>query len=147
MRRRVERELRGARNELESQVLERTQQASLLNLTHDTVFVRDMTDVITYWNRGAEEQYGWSAAEAIGKRSHDLLHTVFPAPIDQINAELINAGRWEGELRHTRADGTELVVSSRWSLRRDELGRPAAVLETNNDVTERKRAEVALQRQ
>jgi PAS domain S-box-containing protein len=144
VRRRVERDLLAARDELEIEVTARTQQASLLNLTHDTIFVRDMSDLITYWNRGAEQQYGWTAAEAIGKRSHDLLSTVFPASIDQINAELLNAGRWEGELRHTKANGIEMLVLSRWSLQRDELGRPAAILETNNDITERKRAEERL---
>jgi PAS domain S-box-containing protein len=144
VRRRVERELLDARDELEIEVAARTQQASLLDLTHDTIFVRDMSDRITYWNRGAEQQYGWTAAEAIGKRSHDLLHTVFPTPIDQINAEFLNADRWEGEATHTKANGIEMLVLSKWSLQRDELGRPAAILETNNDITERKRAEERL---
>ena len=56
------------------------EQAGLLDLTHDTVFVRDMNDVITYWNRGAEELYGWRREEAVGKVTHELLQTVFPAP-------------------------------------------------------------------
>ena len=140
-RRRIEQELRQARDELETEVAERTQQASLLNLTHDTIFVRDMSDVITYWNRGAQELYGWTAEEAIGKRAHQLLQTVFPVPIDAIRAELLRADRWEGELEKTKADGTQVVVASRWSLRRDEQKRPVAVLETNNDITERKRTE------
>jgi PAS domain S-box-containing protein len=139
VRRRVERELLQARDDLEIEVAERTQQASLLNLTHDTIFVRDMSDVITYWNRGAEELYGWTAEEAIGKRAHELLRSVFPTPIEEIHAELLRSGRWDGELEKTRADGSQVVVASRWSLRRDEQGRPAAVLETNNDITERKR--------
>jgi PAS domain S-box-containing protein len=139
VRRRVERELRQARDDLEIEVAERTQQASLLNLTHDTIFVRDMSDVITYWNRGAQELYGWTAEEAIGKRAHELLHSVFPAPIEEIRAELLRSGRWDGELEKTRADGTRVVVASRWSLRRDEQGRPATILETNNDITERER--------
>ncbi|MCI0387825.1 MAG: ATP-binding protein [Acidobacteria bacterium] len=141
---RVESELRQARDKLEIEVAERTQQASLLNLTHDTIFVRDMSDVITYWNRGAQELYGWTAEEVIGKRAHELLQTVFPGPIEEIRAELLRSGRWDGELEKTRADGTRLVVSSRWSLQRDEQERPAAILETNNDITERKRAEDAL---
>ena len=139
VRRRVEGELRQARDDLEIEVAERTQQASLLNLTHDTIFVRDMSDVITYWNRGAQELYGWTAEEAIGKRAHELLQSVFPAPVEVVRAELLRSGRWEGELEKTRADGTRVVVSSRWSLRRDEQGRPAAILETNNDITERER--------
>lgn len=142
VRRSAETGLRMARDRLQIEVAERTQQASLLNLTHDTIFVRDMKDVITYWNRGALELYGWSSEEALGKRSHDLLHTVFPATIETINAELLSTGRWEGELRHTKSDGTELVVSSRWALQRDESNRPVAVLETNNDITERKRREI-----
>jgi PAS domain S-box-containing protein len=138
---RVERELLQARGDLEIEVAERTQQASLLNLTHDTIFVRDMSDVITYWNRGAQELYGWTAEEAIGKRAHELLRSVFPAPLEEIRAELLRSGRWDGELRKTRADGSQVIVASRWSLRRDEHGRPTAILETNNDVTERERRE------
>ena len=123
------------------------EQASLLNLTHDSIFVRSMDDVITYWNRGAEELYGWTAEKAVGKVSHHLLQTVFPAPIDEINAELLRAGRWEGELVHTKADGTRVVVASRWALQSDAQGNPLAVLETNNDITGSKRAAEALQQQ
>jgi PAS domain S-box-containing protein len=120
------------------------EQANLLNLTHDTVFVRDMTDVITYWNRGAEELYGWTSEGAIGQVSHRLTQTIFPAPLEEINAALLGTGRWEGELTHTKRDGTPVVVASRWSLQRDDHGRPAAILETNHDITEWKRAQEAL---
>jgi len=140
-RRRIEHDLRQARDELESEVAARTQQASLLDLTHDTIFVRDMSDVITYWNRGAEELYGWRADDAIGKRAHELLQTVSPMPIEEIHGELLRAGRWEGELDKRKADGTPVAVASRWSLRRDEHERPVAILETNNDISERKRQE------
>jgi PAS domain S-box-containing protein len=122
-------------------VAERTQQANLLNLTHDTIFVRDVNDIITYWNRGAQELYGWTAEEAIGKHSHQLLQTEFPIPIDEVRAELLRTGRWEGELQKTKADGSRVVVASRWSLRRDELGQAVAILETNNDISDRKRRE------
>jgi len=141
IRREVEAELRRARSRLETEVAERTQQASLLNLTHDTIFVRDMNDVISYWNRGAQELYGWTAAEAIGKRSPLLLKTVYPKPIEEIRAELLASGRWEGEIEKTRSDGSGVIVASRWSLRRDPNGQPAAILETNNDITEHKRRE------
>jgi PAS domain S-box-containing protein len=141
IRRRVERELLQSRDELEKEVAERTQQASLLNLTHDTIFVRDMTDIITYWNRGAEELYGWPAEEAVGKHSQQLLQAEFPLPIEEVRAELLRTGRWEGELRKTKADGSGVVVASRWSLRQDEQGRPLAILETNNDISDRKRRE------
>jgi len=120
------------------------EQAGLLDLTHDTIFVRDMNDVITYWNRAAEEFYGWTAADTVGRIPHRLMQTVFPAPLEQIRAELLGAGRWEGELVQTRADGSRVVVASRWSLQRDEEGRPRAILETNNDITKRKEAEARL---
>ena len=156
-RRRAEEGLRQARDELDIRVQERTKElrqanevlrerAKLLDLTHDTVIVRDMKDVITFWNRGAEERYGWSREEAIGQVSHAIVQTVFPAPLTEITAELTRTGRWEGELLHTRRDGSVVTVASRWALQRDERGEPVAVLETNNDVTERKRAEEALQK-
>jgi PAS domain S-box-containing protein len=141
VRRRVELELRRTRDELQAEVIERTHQASLLDLTHDTIFVRDMSDSITYWNRGAQELYGWTPEQAIGKRSHDLLRTVFPVALEDLNAELLRTGRWEGELKHTKSDGATIAVSSRWSLRRDEHERPAAILETNNDISGQKRRE------
>jgi PAS domain S-box-containing protein len=150
VRRRVEESLRRARDELEIKVAQRTaelrERASLLDLTHDTVFVRNMNDVITYWNRGAEELYGWTSQQAVGQVSHQLTHTIFSEPLDKINAKLLDAGRWEGELTHTTRDGQQVVVASRWSLQRDERGNPAAILETNNNVTERKQAEEALRR-
>ena len=122
------------------------ERAALLDLTHDTIFAMNMDGVIRYWNHGAQERYGWTAEQAVGSNVHELLKTVFPAPLDEIKAEVTRAGRWEGELRHARKDGTHLVVASRWSLERDDHGAPAAIMETNNDVTERKRAEEALRR-
>src|SRR5882757_3460560 len=75
--------------------------ANLLDLTHDTIFVRNHDDVITYWNRAATELYGWHPEEAIGRKAAELLHTEFPAPFDDVMSELNRTGRWEGELVHT----------------------------------------------
>jgi PAS domain S-box-containing protein len=141
VRRRVEQQLLQSRDELQREVAERTQQASLLNLTHDSILVRDMDFVITFWNLGAQELYGWAPEDAVGKHSHQLLQTVFPAPPEDIHAELLRTGRWEGELKRTTAQGTTVVVAARYALRRDEQARSVAVLETSNDITERKRRE------
>ena len=120
--------------------------ASLLDLTHDAIFVRNPDNVIVYWNRGAAECYGWPSAEAVGRVSHELLKTVFPQPLAEITATLERTGRWEGELVHTTRDGTPVMAASRWSLRRDDEGRPTGTLETNNDITARKSAEEGLRR-
>ncbi len=74
------------------------QQAALLDLTHDTVVVRDTQDVITFWNRGAQELYGWSAAQAVGRVVHALLHTKFPVPLAEITQQLQHLPAGEGEL-------------------------------------------------
>ncbi|MGC2613878.1 MAG: PAS domain-containing protein [Terracidiphilus sp.] len=122
------------------------EQANLLNLTHDSIFVIDMNGEIKYWNRGAEERYGWTADQVQGKNVDDLLKTVLPAPVEKIKAEVARTGQWKGEILHTRKDGSKVVVASRWSLQRDKHGAPLAIMETNNDITERKQAEEALRR-
>jgi two-component system sensor kinase FixL len=120
-------------------------QASLLDLTHDPIFSRDMNGKILYWNRGAEELYGFKRAEALGAVAHALLQTTSVTPMEQIMARLLREGRWEGELANRKADGSPVVVTSRWSLQRYNAGQPALILETNNDISERKRMEDALQ--
>jgi PAS domain S-box-containing protein len=122
------------------------EQTRLLDLTHDPIFVRDPNDVITYWNCGAEELYGWKREEVLGKVTHRLLQTVFPAPLEEITEALLGTGRWEGELLQTKRDGTQVIVASRWSLQRTDSGYPLGTIETNNNITDRKRAEDALRR-
>jgi PAS domain S-box-containing protein len=120
------------------------EQARLLDLTHESIFVRTMNDVITYWNRGAVKLYGWTKEQAAGEISHRLLQTVFPEPVKAITAAVVRTGRWEGELVHVTHDGAQVVVASRWSLQRDERGRPVAIMEVNTDITERNRTQDAL---
>ena len=114
---------------------------NVLDLMHEAICIRSMSGVIEYWNRTAEKLYGWTADEAIGRVSHALFKTVFPAPLDRIESELLHTGCWEGELVHALKDGTRVIVASRWSLLRDEGSAPIAILETNSDITERKRTE------
>jgi PAS domain S-box-containing protein len=133
-----------AARQLQELYRELQEQANLLSLTHDSIYVRDMKGVIRYWNRAAEALYGWPAEQAVGEVAHELLKPVFPLPLEQIETELLRTGRWEGELLKTKKDGTQLLVASRWSLKRDDPGEPVAILVTSNDVTERKRAEESL---
>jgi PAS domain S-box-containing protein len=120
------------------------EQARLLDLTNDTILVRDGRDRITYWNRGAEKSYGYSSAEALGRVPHDLLKTKFSEPLEKITEALHRDHRWTGELIHTRRDGGQVVVHSRWVLDRDAHDDSFSILETDNDVTEQKRSEEAL---
>jgi two-component system, LuxR family, sensor kinase FixL len=119
-------------------------QAALLDLTHDAIYVRDANDIITYWNVGAEELYGWQRDEAIGHNAAQLLNAKFPLPLDVIAKELNAKGRWRGEITHTKRDGTDVTVASRWSQQHDEKGRAFGTMVTNSDITEQKRAEDAL---
>lgn len=120
------------------------EQAALLDLAHDAIIVRSMDAHIVFWNRGASDLYGWSAEEAIGEISHQLLKTDFSQPLSVIEAAVVGHGEWEGELTHVCRDGRRVIVASRWSVQRDDDGRPIGCLEINRDITDRKRAEAAL---
>jgi len=121
------------------------EQARLLDLSNDAIIVRDAEDRVTYWNNGAEKMYGYTREEALGKVAYDLLKTEHLEPRSKINEKLLHDNRWEGEIVHTRRDGKRLTMFSRWSLDRDAQGKRAFVLETNNDITERKHAEEKLE--
>ena len=121
-------------------------QSQLLNLANDTIIVRDLNDIITYWNQGAQRLYGFCVAEAVGHSVHALLKTEFPLPPEQIKEIMFQQSYWSGELVHSRQDGTRVFVKSGWTLHRDETGSPVAYLEIDQDITERKQAEVALRK-
>jgi two-component system, NtrC family, sensor kinase len=145
---RSRRELEALNRELEQRVAERTEtlaeRADLLDLAIDAIMVRDLDGVVRFWNSGAEALYGWSRENAVGQRLHELLSTEFPAPFADIQANLFEAGRWEGNLvQHTR-DGREITVACRKAVKNDKAGLPVAILEMNRDITERLRAQEAL---
>jgi len=123
---------------------ELARQAGLLDLSFNAVIVRDAEDRITYWNKGAEELYGWTRDEAMGQVTHTLFQTIFPEPLDSILVHLRREGRWQGELAHIRKNGTGLQVLSRWALTRDQQTNSESILEANIDVTQTKEAEHAL---
>ncbi len=103
------------------------------------VLTRSFEGEIRYWSRGMERLYGFSAAEAMGRISHRLLHTEFPRSLDEVDDELLARDEWTGELRHRRRDGQEIIVVSHQSLRREAGGATALVTEVNNDITEERR--------
>jgi PAS domain S-box-containing protein len=116
-------------------------QAALLELAYDAIFVRDPDGRITYWNAGAEQIYGFTRAEAMGQIAHDMLRTQFPEPLAGIEAAATRRGRWDGEVRHRRADGQTIIVESRWAAQRGPGGALLGFMEINRDITSRKDAE------
>ena len=115
-------------------------QAEFLNAANDAIWAAALDEKIIYWNRGAERLYGWTENEAIGKSPHELLHTQFPVPFEEI-ARQRREGGWQGELFHTKRDGTKVTVASRWTTLKDAQGKPTGWLEINTDISERKQAE------
>ncbi|HAE84828.1 MAG TPA: hypothetical protein DCK85_15715, partial [Ktedonobacter sp.] len=120
-------------------------QTELINLARDAILVRDPISRVLFWNRGAEELYGWTAQEAQGRVAHTLLKTRFPVSRSEIDARLEHEGQWEGELMHTGRDGSSVIVESRQVLMRDEAGQASAILEINRDITQRRHLEQAEQ--
>jgi len=120
------------------------EQAALLELTQDSVFVIDMEGTILFWSRGAEAMLGYSKAQASGKISHDLLSTEFPRPMADIRADLMQAGHWEGDIVTTAQDGKRIVMASRWALQWGKRDQAPRILVINSDITERTRGEAAL---
>jgi len=115
-------------------------QSDLLRLSHDAIFVWRLNGGVETWNRGAEEVYGFSEQEALGRVSHDLLQTQFPCPWAEIEGDLREQGRWDGELVHRTREGRAVTVSAKLQLVRSEDG-VERVLESTRDITTRKRAE------
>ena len=124
------------------------EQASLLDLATDAIFVRDFEgSKIRYWNHGAELLYGWPREEAIGTVSYQLLHTRFPVALPEIEAAIFRDGQWEGELVQQIRTGDTVHVASIWTVQKDLDGRPIAILEVNRDVTRQVLAEQQLRQQ
>lgn len=139
----VQKEL-AVREVILSQAQEREELLQLLDLA--AVVVLSLDRRITRWSLGCQRLYGYTAQQALGRISHELLRTVFPEPPEQIRSTLMEAGRWAGEVLQTCADGRQITVKSEWVLHRDGTGAPVAILETCVDLSERKRMEQQLRR-
>lgn len=118
-------------------------QAQLIDLAHDAILTVDLNDIITFWNHSAEEMYGFSKAEALGKNLSNLVRNDFPKPLREIKNELFECGHWEGEIIQEKRDGTLIFIASRWTLQRDLNGQPIEIMKINTDITKHKEAEAA----
>jgi len=130
------------RGDLREETASLLEQAHMLDLAR--VLICDMDDRIVFWNKGAEEMYGWTRQEALGRNSIALLDTRFPEGRERVYQELLRNGSWTGELRQRRRDGTLMTLAAHWVLHRDSSGHPTAVLKVNNDISGLRRTEQAL---
>jgi PAS domain S-box-containing protein len=119
------------------------EQAALLDIATDAIFVRDLEHHILFWNKGAERLYGWESAEVLGKNTIELLYQpgeTLPQ-IETIKTTLIQEGQWQGELQQVTKSGQRVIVESRWTLVCDEAGNPKSILTVSTDITEKKQLE------
>jgi len=134
-----------AQAELVTRTARLQEQVQLLDLTHETVLVRDVAGRIVFWNAGAEEMFGWKREEALGKDAHELLKTEFSVDLEEIEDILAQEGHWEGELIQTAKDGSKLTVASRQVVKWRDINMPESFLEIDYDITERKELESELE--
>lgn len=107
-----------------------------LDQAHDGVSVTNLQGEIIYWNQGASDLYGWSAAEALGKSASELLDSDIALPPVDL-ATLSTSGSWQGDVVIRARDGRRRIVHSRCLLLRDDKGKATGILTTGNDITER----------
>lgn len=116
----------------------------LLDLAHDAIIVREPDGTISFWNRGAQELYGWSPEEAISRNADELMQPEASKSWEIVQEALTKQRRWEAELVHRTRSGEKVIINSRWSPKLDQEGRLARVLEINENITDRKEAEEKL---
>lgn len=122
------------------------EQAALLDITTDAICVRDLQNKILFWNKGAENLYGWQPQEVIGKNASELLFIESSPEIEMALLQVISQGNWQGELNKVTKNGREILVASRWSLVCDEYGKPKSILSVDTDITQKKHLEAQLLR-
>lgn len=117
------------------------EQAALLDVATDAIFLRDLNNRIIYWNKGAERLYGWTAQEAIGKDANELLYKEDSSPLNDVYQTLADQGSWQGEFYQITKYGKEIVVQSRWTFVQNNDDKPLSILSVNTDITQKKQLE------
>jgi two-component system, cell cycle sensor histidine kinase and response regulator CckA len=121
-------------------------QANLLELAHDAISVRSLDEKIQYWNKGAEELYGWTAKEAIDGGFRKMGYQD-RASFEAAKKILLEEGSWSGEVRKLTKDRRAVVVASRCTLLRDGQGNPSSILVIDTDITEKRQMEAQFRTQ
>ncbi|MBA2748795.1 MAG: response regulator [Tatlockia sp.] len=118
------------------------EQAALLDIATDAILVQDLQGKILFWNKGAENLYGYCATGAIGSFVSKLGDTEdFAREQELAKAVLLSSGAWQGELEQVSKDNNKVVVESRWTLVRDRTGQPTSILVVNTDISQKKQLE------
>lgn len=117
------------------------QQAALLDITTDAIFVRDLDNQILFWNKGAEHLYGWNTLDVCGKNINELLYQEASPQFEEAQKTVFEKGEWYGELNTVTKFGKEIIISSRWNLMRDEKEQPKSILTVDTNITEKKQLE------
>jgi len=120
--------------------------ATLLDNATDAIVVRDLRQMVLYWNKGAERLYGWTAEEAAGRPVVDLIYRDASPQFQSACRVVVEAGEWSGEIAHRTKAGADVTVLSRWTLVRDANGEPKSIFVVNTDIGEKKRLESQLLR-
>lgn len=124
-----------AQQELDGYTKMLQRQAQLLDLAYDAIIVRDVEGTIIFWNRGAEASYGWKKEEVLGKSIKVYLQTEYAEPFVKVLGNFLRDERWEGQVVHTTQEGKKVRVATRWALRKDDRGRPEAILQIERSIT------------
>jgi len=113
-------------------------EATLAELVqHLPVFLRRLDGEILFWTEGCTDLYGFTADEALGRKSFELLHTALPDALDGIQATLIAKREWSGRLRRVTKSGRELWTETAWKLRNSVDPGGWIVVEQSTDITQR----------
>lgn len=118
-----------------------SEQAALLNVASDAIFVRNLKHQILFWNQAAENLYGWQNSEVLGKTAIELFCLDIAPQVEELLKIVLEQGKWEGELQHITKDGKKVIVLSRWTLVTDNTGQPKSILTVNTDITQKKQLE------
>ncbi|MBW4500598.1 MAG: response regulator [Scytonema hyalinum WJT4-NPBG1] len=120
------------------------QQAALLDVTTDAIIVRDLENRILFWNKSAENLYGWQAQEVFGKNANEVLYKEIPPEVEAALSTVISKGQWQGEVTKVTKSRKEILVESRWTLVCDQQGKPISILSVDTDITQKKLLEAQL---
>jgi PAS domain S-box-containing protein len=119
--------------------------ALLLSQVREAVFGSDTNYRITYWNKAAENMFGWTKEVALGKNSGELLKPKIECSSrDQERSKLWSEGQWEGEVQYVRKDGKFFTADANSTILKDSAGKNVGQVVVCRDITERKKREADL---